>query len=114
MQKLKKDLQGVTKALKALTKKVEQIQKQIEKAGKSKAAKPKTIKKTPAKKTAAKKPVTAIDTVLAIIKRSKKGVNTASIMKKTGYDKKKVANIIFKLKTQGKIKSATKGVYVKA
>jgi len=58
--------------------------------------------------------VTAADTVLGIIKRSKKGVDTAALMEKTGYNQKKIANIVFKLKKQGKIKSDSKGVYVKA
>lgn len=79
-------------------------------------------KKAPAKKAAPKKKapakkaakVTAADTVLNVINRTKKGVNTATLMKKTGFDNKKVANIIFKLKKQGKIKNPEKGLYVKA
>ena len=80
---------------------------------KKKSAK-KAAKKAPAKKTVAKKPATAADTVLGIINRSKKGVDTATLVKKTGYDKKKVANLVYKLKKQGKIKSVEKGVYLKA
>ena len=114
MQKLKKDLQSVAKVLQAVTKKVEQIQKQIEKVGGFKVATPKSVKKPPTKKAPAGKPVYAVDKVFAIINRSKKGVNSASIMEKTGFDRKKVANIIFKLKRQGKIKAETKGVYTKA
>ena len=74
------------------------------------------MKKTPVKKPASKKaaPATAVDTVLAIIKRSKKGVGTAALMEKTGYDQKKISNLVFKLKKQGKIKSVGKGVYVSA
>jgi hypothetical protein len=34
-------------------------------------------------------------------------------MQKTGYDAKKIHNLVYKLKKQGKIKSETKGVYVK-
>jgi hypothetical protein len=77
---------------------------------KKKAAKKSTKKAAPAKK----KPATAADTVLTIINRSKKGVNTDTLMKKTGYDRKKVANIIYKLKKQGNIKNAGKGLYVKS
>jgi len=85
-------------------------------------AKKKVAKKAPAKKAAAKKKapakkaakVTAADAVLKVINRAKKGVNTANLMKKTGFDNKKVANIIFKLKKQGKIKNPEKGFYVKA
>jgi hypothetical protein len=35
-------------------------------------------------------------------------------MQKTGYENKKIHNLVYKLKKQGKIKSETKGVYVKA
>jgi X-X-X-Leu-X-X-Gly heptad repeat protein len=79
-----------------------------------------TKKKPPAEKPAAKvspakaaKPVTAIDTVMGLIAGSSKGVSTAEIKSKTGYDQKKVANIIYKLKKQNRIKSVGKGVYVK-
>ena len=70
----------------------------------------KTVKKTDQKK---KKTVTAVDTVLKIINRSKKGVDTPTLMKKTGFNEKKIHNIVYKLKKQGKIKSAGRGVYVK-
>ena len=75
----------------------------------------KAKKKTVAKKISrqpAKQP-TAVDTAFGIIKRYKKGVNIATIMQKTGYDAKKIHNLVYKLKKQGKIKSETKGVYVK-
>jgi len=121
MKNLKKDLQTVDKDLKALSKKVE---KMIVAAGKLK--KPKVVKKAkavkakPIKKVAAKKPaakevtkVTAADTVLRIINRYKKGVGTATLMEKTGYNQKKIANIVFKLKKQDKITSVGMGVYVK-
>lgn len=68
-------------------------------------------KKAPAKKAAK---ATAADAVLKVVNRAKKGVNTAGIMKKTGFDNKKVANIIFKLKKQGKIANPEKGLYIKA
>ena len=71
-------------------------------------------KKTPAKKAVkAKKAATAADTVLAVIGKSKKGVNSATLIEKTGFDKKKIANIVFKLSKQGKIKSVSRGVYTK-
>jgi len=123
-KKLKKDLQTVNKELNALAKKVDRIIVAVDKLEKPKAtkkpkAKPvkaKTVKKTPVKKAAVKNaaPVTAVDTVLAIIKRSKKGVGTAALMEKTGYNQKKISNLVYKLKKQGKIKSFRKGVYVKA
>jgi len=74
----------------------------------------KVVAKKDVKKAVAKKPVTAVDTVLGIINTSKKGVDTATLTKKTGYNRKKVANLVFKLKKQGQIKSVGKGVYLKA
>jgi len=131
MTKLKKDLEAILKALNGLAQKVEKLQEQIgeetkpTKKSKAKAVKKKAVEKTPIKKIAAKKaapkkavrkkakPVTAADTVLAIIKRYKKGVGNAALMEKTGYNQKKIANLVFKLRKQGKIKSVDKGVYVK-
>jgi predicted Rossmann fold nucleotide-binding protein DprA/Smf involved in DNA uptake len=71
----------------------------------------KTARKTPKKK-AAKAP-TAAETVYNVISKSTKGVNTANLMKETGYDRKKVANMVYKLGKQGRIKRVEKGVYVK-
>jgi len=132
MKKLKKDLEAILKALTGLAQKVEKLQEQIgeetklTKKPKAKAIKTKAVKKAPARKGAVKKavpkkavpekakPATAVDTVLAIIRRSKKGVGMAALMEKTGYNQKKIANLVFKLRKQGKIKSVDKGVYVKA
>ncbi len=82
-----------------------------------KVAPKKTVKKTPAravKKSPAPKRVTAVDTILAMISRSKKGVSVATLKNKTKFNDKKIANIVYKLKKQGKIKSASKGLYVKS
>ena len=131
MKKLKKDLEAILRALNGLAQKVERLQEKIgeetkpKKKPKAKAVKAKAVKKAPVKKVAAKKaapkkapvkkakPATAVDTVLAIIRRSKKGVGMAALMEKTGYNQKKIANLVFKLRKQGKIKSVDKGVYVK-
>jgi hypothetical protein len=60
------------------------------------------------------KPATAVDTVFTIIKRYIKGVGTAALMEKTGYNQKKISNPIYKLKKQIRIESVGKGVYLKA
>ena len=128
---MKKELQSVKKDLNALAKRVDKLVAALKKADAKprkavKKAAPKTakpVKKTVAKKAAPKKvapkkatakKVTAADTVYKAISALKNGTNTAGLMKKTGFDKKKVANIIFKLKKQGKITSPKKGLYVKA
>ena len=123
MNQLKKDLEALSRDLKVLADKTERWLKMLEKYEKPKAkpAKAKAVKKVAAKKAAPKKavpkkakPATAADTVLAIINRYKKGVNNAALMEKTGYNQKKISNLVFKLRKQGKIKSVAKGVYVKA
>ena len=78
------------------------------------AAEKKAAPKKAAPMKAAVKKVTAADTVYEAIAGLKKGTDTAGLMKKTGYAQKKVANIIFKLKKQGKITSPKKGLDVKA
>ncbi len=128
MKNLRKDLQTVHKDLKALAKKVDKLivvvgkleKPKATKKPKAKAVKRKPVKKTVAKKIAAKKPAvkkatkTAIDTILGIIKKSKKGVDTATLMKKTGFKGRKIYDIVKSLKKQGKVKSGGHGVYVKA
>ncbi len=130
MKKLKKDLQAVTRELKALTRKTEAMAKKVAKLEKAKPksqvrANPKkaTAKKAPAKKKAAatKKPVakkakaqTATDQVVNVIKRSKKGVDAPTLMKKTGLAEKTVRNVLFRASKLGKIKKAGRGIYVAA
>ena len=128
MKNLKKNLQAVNRELKALAKKVDKLVVAVGKLEKAKAAKKpkakavkkKPMKKTVAKKVAVKKPTakkttkTVIDTVLAIIERSNKGVNTATLMKKTGFNERQIHNNVYKLKKQGKIKSVGRGLYLKA
>jgi len=117
MKNLKKELRALNKDLKSLAKKTEGLLKMVDKIEKPKV---KAVKPKPKKKVVAKKPVvkkaaqlSAIDTVFGFIKRSKKGVTTATLMEKTGFEQKKTFNIIYKLKTQGKIKTVERGVYVK-
>ena len=52
------------------------------------------------------------DTVVGIIRRSRKGVTVAMIRGKTGFEDKQIRNFVHKAKRQGKIKSKTRGVYI--
>ena len=115
MKELKKDLQAVTKSLKQLTKKTEQIAKKLEKAHATKA-KLKLAKKGVTKKPIVKKAAhpLGIDLVFNIIKKSKKGVDTATLKDKTGFSEKKVWNTINMLKRKRMVRSAGRGIYVKA
>ena len=48
-----------------------------------------------------------------IIWKSSQGVDTKTLMDKTGYDQRKIYNIVFQLKNKGKVKSVRRGVYEK-
>jgi hypothetical protein len=125
---LKKDLNALRKDFKALEKKMEKLLKTFEssakpkqapkkKAAVAKVAKKVTAKKKPAKKAPAKKKpdqITATDQVLKIIKKSKKGVDVPRIKAKTGFNDKKVRNIVFRATKEGRIKKSGRGIYVGA
>ncbi len=114
MKQLTKDLKAVAKDLKRLTQKTEKMIKRLEKLDKAQAAKKPKAKAV--KKAVAKKPakLSASGTVLAIIKRSRKGVDKAALVKKTGFEDRKIRDITYRLRKQGKIKKERKGLYVKA
>ena len=113
MKQLKRDLQAVSKSLKQLTLRTEKIAKKLDKL-----EKPKPVKKpkAKAKPKVTKKPVkvSAAATVLAIIKRSRKGVDIAILKTKTGFEGRKISDIVQRFKREGKIKNSGKGIYVKA
>ena len=111
-----KDLKTIGKEL---TKLVNQIEKLAAALGNAEKPKAKYVKtKTKAKAVISKKaPVKAAkktdtDKLLEIINRSKKGVDTATLMKKTGFNQKKVRNMLNRTYKQGKITRVEKGIYV--
>ena len=108
MKQIKKDLQGVLKSLKLATVQTEKLMKKMDKLDKpavSMKSRVKTLQK-PTK-------ISDSDAVLAIIKRSKKGVEGAVLRKKTGFEGRKIRDIVYRLKKGGKIKTVN-GVYLKA
>ena len=110
------DLLNISKELTKLVKQTEKLAAELGKAEKPKAksvttkikAKAVITKKVPAK--GGKK--TDTDKLLAIINRHKKGVDTTTLMKKTGFDQKKVRNMLNRTYKQGKITRVEKGIYV--
>ena len=122
---LKRNLQSLNKDVKALGRTIDKLIKEFDKGKKAKItkktkakpAKAKTTKKAPAKKAPVKKrtsKLTATDKVLKIIRGSKRGVGAAALVKKTGFDLKKVRNIIQRTYKMGKIKRVGKGIYIGA
>ena len=122
---LKKDLHAVKRDIKALEKKLEKLLNAYEKPQRPKAArkvkrrtvKAKTKRRAAAKKTTTRKKapqVTATEQILKIVRRSRKGVNVPTLKAKTGFQDKKVRNIIFRASKEGKIKKVGRGIYVGA
>jgi hypothetical protein len=109
---LKKDLQTLNRDIKALEKKIEKLIIEFDRNEEAKNTKKAPVKKAPAKKGPAKP--TSTDQVLRIINRSKKGVDAATLIKKTGFNQKKISNIVHRAYKQGRIKRVGKGVYVGA
>jgi predicted Rossmann fold nucleotide-binding protein DprA/Smf involved in DNA uptake len=109
----KKSARKTTTKKTAVKKKAAPKKKTVaKKAPVKKATKKTTAKKAPVKKAAGVP--TDFDTVIDLISNSNEGVDVTTIATKTGFDAKKIANIIFKAKKRGLIKSSKKGVYVKA
>ena len=48
------------------------------------------------------------------IKRSKKGLDVATLQQKTGFDEKEIRNVIYKAHKEGKIRRAERGIYLGA
>lgn len=125
---LKKDLMSLKKEFKTVEKKMEMLLKAVEKVGNvpkaaakkavtTKIVKTKAFKKAPANKVVTKKAkpqATATEQILGIIKRFKKGVDVPTLKEKTGFDDKKVRNIVFRASKEGKIKKSGRGIYVGA
>ena len=120
MTQIQKRLQSISKSLQALSKKVEQIRKQVESEQspaktKSKSVKRRTVKKAPRIKPKRQAAAgTAYALFLKTIEDSVPNISVADLKAKTGFNDKKIANLAFKAKKQGKIKTAGRGVYVKA
>lgn len=119
MKQLSGDLRALSRALNQLERQIEKIAKRLDKVEKAKPArkpkmKPAAKAKTPKKRMAikAEKPA-AIGTILDIITRAGKGVETETLKRETGFENQKIWNAINRLKTQGKVKSAKRGIYVK-
>ena len=112
MKQLKKDLQAISKSLKQLTLRTEKIAKKLDKL-----EKPKPVKKprAKAKPKVTKKPVkvSAVATILAVIKRSRKSVDVATLKNKTGFESRKIGYIVQMFRKEGKIENSGKGIYVK-
>ena len=58
--------------------------------------------------------MTSTDRALEVIKRFRKGVGFADIQARTGFEEKKLRNIIYRLHKMDKIVRKTRGLYIAA
>jgi predicted Rossmann fold nucleotide-binding protein DprA/Smf involved in DNA uptake len=110
MKNLQSQLKTVSKSLEALSKQVQKLSNQVEKP---KAAKKAAVSKAAAKKAAPAGGKTVLDTVLDVIKRSKKGVSVAQLKTKTQLDARQLSNALYKLSKKGMVQAPSRGLYLK-
>ncbi len=119
MKKVQSQLKSIAKSLSALSKQIDSVSKQLGKAQPAKKAPKKvTAKRVVAKKAVAKKTTPAkkknvLDTVLGVIKRSRKGVSIPALKEKTSLDSRQLSNALYKLAKRGVIASKSRGIYIK-
>ena len=99
MARISKDLQKMSRRIQKLT---SFIPKQKSRAPKAKMPRP--VAPPKGKKS-------GIQTVLDMIRKSKKGIGAVTLIKKTGFKDKKIRNIIFKAEKEGKIERVARGIY---
>lgn len=73
------------------------------------------IRRNTGGKNDAKQPIsTASDVVLEVIRRYKGGIGFSEIQMQTGFEEKKLRNIIFRLNKLGRIKRKSRGIYIQS
>jgi transcriptional repressor NrdR len=112
---LKAMVSFMSNTLNILSKETETLVDKIKKREKAQAAQ-EAKKKVRERKIAKRKAKSLMmtETVFKVIKRHKRGVHISKLRDKTGFDNKKISNIVFKLNKEGKIKRAGKGIYIVA
>jgi predicted Rossmann fold nucleotide-binding protein DprA/Smf involved in DNA uptake len=126
MKKVQTQLKTIAKTLAGLAEKIEKLNAMMGTAPAKKKAAPakkkaapakkKAVakKKAPAKKAAIVSKETVLDSVLAVISKSKDGADIASLKSQTGLESRQLSNALYKLTKKGLIKSKSRGVYIKA
>lgn len=96
-----------------LMNKLDQIEKLLKATdGPAKRARQAFIKNNRGPKVKGRSGSTAVNQVFEVIKGFKQGAGLPDIKEKTGFDEKKVRNIIFRLNKNGVIQRQSRGVYV--
>jgi predicted transcriptional regulator len=121
VQEIHKELQSIVKSIEQLAHSVANIAVAVEKLNRADASQRPKAKRAPVRKIVVVKNgvvekikrIPATHIVYDLIRESSGGMDTAALMKATGFNQRKVHNIIFRLKKQGQIKSSQRGRYRK-
>lgn len=90
--------------------KIERLEKLVEGIVENKNVK--IANKAALNKALSPSPLTAQDTVLDVIKNFKNGIGFREIQSKTGFEDKKLRNIIYRLNNIGQIERISRGKYI--
>jgi DNA-binding Lrp family transcriptional regulator len=71
-----------------------------------------TLKSSKRAKSAPKPAKTSYNVVLEVIKRFKNGIEFSEIQERTGFEEKKLRNIIYRLHKMKKIARKSRGIYI--
>jgi hypothetical protein len=104
--KIQKELTKISKDLEKMSRQIQKLTSSIakEKGTAQRASMPKPVAPNKGKKS-------GTQTVLDMIKKSKTGIDAGTLIKKTGFEDKKIRNIIFKAWKEEKIERVGRGVY---
>lgn len=122
MKNLENDIKEINKQIKKLMKKADALIKAAgteQKETKVKGTTTRKRVKSVAAKTSKAKPSirkksrisSSTEFVLQVIKRHKKGIDVETLKKKTGFDDKKISNIVHRAYKKGLIKRSGRGIY---
>ena len=104
--KIQKELTKISKDLEKMSRRIQKLTSSISKGKgrEKKASMPNPVVTRKGKKS-------GTQTVLAMIGKSKTGIAAGTLIKKTGFEDKKIRNIIFKAQKEGKIERVGRGIY---
>ncbi len=103
------DFDRLTKRVEALENALKAQKKETKVTARPKARKRTAPKKKPVSR--AKPKMTSSGKVLEVMKKSRGGVNVAKLKASTGFEDKKIRNVLSRLSKQGKVKRAGRGIY---
>ena len=92
--------------------KMDQLEKLIKPTAAGKSRKVSGPKAAKGRASAGRFAATSADITLDVIKRFRKGVGFTEIQARTGFEEKKLRNIIFRLHKMGKIVRKSRGIYL--